>query len=72
MAGPSAGEGKQVLMYVEVELVKSRRPLESAPALVYETPYREKGKGRVIEVTQSSQALPVSVVPGTRVAVPVA
>jgi len=65
MVGPSAGEGKQVLMYVDVVEVKSKRPFESAPALVYVSLlYMCTGKGKVIDVTQSSQLLPVLVVPG--------
>jgi hypothetical protein len=44
-------------------------PFELRVALVNVPSYRFTGKGRVIGTEQSSQWLPVSVVPGTRVPV---
>lgn len=62
---PSRGAGKQTLASDELAVVNCKLPLELTFAVVKVWPYTVIGKGSVIAVVQSSQWLPVSVVPGT-------
>src|SRR5688500_1019002 len=69
---PCVAEGKHALVKAVSEVTNCKLPLEMALTEVYDCPYRTKGKGRAIATEQSSQALPVLVVPGTMVPVAVA
>jgi hypothetical protein len=60
-----SGKAKQPSVGSNVAPERSKEPLELMFAEVKLFPYTVTGKGNVIGVTQSSQWLPVSVVPGT-------
>jgi hypothetical protein len=63
-------QGKQVGLYRESPVTNCAVPLESRATMLVVLPYNVTGNGRLICVTQSSQWLPMSVVPGTMVSVP--
>src|SRR5215471_12442998 len=63
-------QGKQVEVNWESAVTNWAVPLESKATMLVVLPYNVTGNGRVTGVTQSSQWLPMSVVPGTIVSVP--
>src|SRR5687768_10342559 len=64
--------GKHAFVNAVFEVMNCRLPFEIAFTELKLCPYRVKGKGRAMVTEQSSQALPVLVVPGTMVPVAVA
>jgi len=66
----SPAAGRQVLLNTELPVPNCNVPFESTLTLLKVWSYRVYANGRVTEVKQSSQWLPVSSVPGTIVAVP--
>src|SRR5215471_17108320 len=63
-------QGKQVEVNWESAVTNCAVPLESRATMLVVLPYNVTGNGRVTGVTQSSQWLPMSVVPGTIGSVP--
>ena len=66
--GPTfGGAGRQLVTYPpgSLSVTKSRRPFELALTVLYVWPYNVNGNGSATAVSQSSQWLPVSVVPAT-------
>ena len=62
--------GRQVEPNWEAKVTNWAVPLESAETLLKVSAYNVTGNGRLIVVTQSSQLLPILVVPGTIGSVP--
>src|SRR5215472_12237560 len=63
-------QGKQVEANWESPETNCAVPLESRATMLVVLPYNVTGNGRVTGTTQSSQWLPMSVVPGTMASVP--